>query len=73
MITELQTLEGLEDAHRGAGYSCQLGNAEEGIGILSKLSSISLLLHREGPQSKKHPILSIGQGHYRKWQAPLTV
>ena len=49
MMTELQTLEGLDDAHRGAGYSCQLGSAEQGhaIGVWSNLSSISLLLHRE--------------------------
>ena len=47
-MTELQTLEGLDDAHRGAGFSCQLGNAEQGhaTGVLSNLSSVSLLLHR---------------------------
>ena len=43
MTTELRTLEGLDDAHCGAGYSCQLGNAEQGhvIGVLSNRSSIS--------------------------------
>ena len=48
-MTELQTLEGLDDAHRGAGFSCQLGNAERGLatGVLSNLSSVSLFLHRE--------------------------
>ena len=47
-MTELQTLEGVGDAHRGAGFSCQLGNAEQGhaTGVLSNLSSVSLLLHR---------------------------
>ena len=51
-MTELQTLEGLDDAHRGAGFSCQLGNAEQGhaTGVLSNLSSVSLLLHRGWPQ-----------------------
>ena len=48
MMTELQTQEGLDDAHRGAGCSYQLGNAEQGhaIGVLSNFSSIPLLLHR---------------------------
>ena len=52
MMTELQTLEGLDDAHRGAGFSCQLGYAERGhaIGVLQKLSSNSLLHHRRWPQ-----------------------
>ena len=51
-MTELQTLEGLDDAHRGAGFSSQLGNAEQGHSteVLSNLSSVSLLLHREWPQ-----------------------
>ena len=51
-MTELQTLEGLDDAHRGAGFSCQLGNAEQrhAKGVLSNLSSISLSLHREWSQ-----------------------
>ena len=51
-MTELQTLEGLDDAHRGAGFSCQLGNAEQGhaTGVLSNLSSVSLLLHMGWPQ-----------------------
>ena len=50
MMTELQTKEGLDDAHRGAGFSCQLGNAEQGLatGVLSNLSPVSLLLHRGG-------------------------
>ena len=51
-ISELQTLEGLDGAHRGAGFSCQLGNAEQGLatGVLSNLSSVYLFLHRVWPQ-----------------------
>ena len=51
-MSELETLQGLDGAHRGAGFSCQLGNAEQGLaaGVLSNLSSVSLFLHREWPQ-----------------------
>ena len=37
--TDFQTLEGVDDAHRGAGFSCQLGNAEQGhaTGVSSNL------------------------------------
>ena len=51
-MTEFQSLEGLDDAHRGAGCSCQLGLAEQGLttGILSNLSSASSVLYRGWPQ-----------------------
>ena len=53
-MSELQTLEGLGGAHRGAGFSCQLGNAEQGLAtVLSNLSSVSLLLHRGWPQPQQ--------------------
>ena len=51
-MTEFQSLEGLDDAHRGAGCSCQLGFAVQGLttGILSNLSSASSVLYRGWPQ-----------------------
>ena len=51
-MTEFQSLEGLDDAHRGAGCSCQLRFAEQGLttGILSNLSSASSVLYRGWPQ-----------------------
>ena len=53
-MTEFQSLEGLDDAHRGAGCSCQLGSAEQGLttGILSNLSSAFSVLYRGWPQSQ---------------------
>ena len=41
-MEELETLKGLNDAHRGAGFLCQAGNAEQGhaIGVLSNLSLV---------------------------------
>ena len=55
MMTGLATLEGLYDAHRGAGFSCQLRNAEQGhaMGVLSNRTSIPLLLHRSGHSCSK--------------------
>ena len=54
-MSELQTLEGLDGVHRGAGFSCHLGNAEQGLatGVLSNVSSVSLFLHREWSQQQQ--------------------
>ena len=51
LMKELQTLEGLDDAHRGTGFLCQLGSAEHGhaMGVLSNLSSLSSALHKGWP------------------------
>ena len=88
MMTKLQTLEGLDDAHRGAGFSCQLGNAEQGhaIGVFSNLSSISQGAPTVAASSRRsirsglsEPRKSMSlcdtaqhQGGYRKWSTPFS-
>ena len=61
MVTELQTLEGLDDVHRGAGYSCQLGNAEQstrqepGWSQLQQLHDEESDLDHRGPLPESRP------------------
>ena len=52
MMQELQMLEGFCDARRGAGFSCQLGNADHRhpLAILSNLASCCDALHMWWPK-----------------------